>query len=50
MDDHRDRPTRSPLLHALVAWLLVLLFFYGLDHAVMSLQGLPLGCDLTPAK
>ena len=50
MDDATDRPTRPPLLKALVACLLVLLLFYGLDHAVMSLQGLPLGWDLKPAQ
>jgi len=50
MDDPTDRVTRSPLLMTLVAGLLVLLFFYGLDHAVMLMQGLPLGWDLMPAK
>lgn len=24
--------------------------FYGLDHGVMSMQGLPLNWDLTPAQ
>ncbi len=32
------------------AFLLVLLFFYGLDHFVMSIQGLPLNLDMTPAQ
>jgi len=32
------------------AFLVVILFFYGLDHFIMSLQGLPLNVDLTPAQ
>ncbi len=27
-----------------------LAFFYFLDHAIMSMQGLPLNLDLTPAQ
>jgi len=27
-----------------------LLVFYGIDHAIMSMQGLPLNLDLTPAQ
>lgn len=50
MDDATDRPPRLPLLTALLAALWVLLLFYGLDHAVMALQGLPLGWNLTPAQ
>jgi len=34
----------------LAAFALMLLFFYGLDHGVMKLQGLPLNFDLTPAQ
>ena len=33
-----------------VAFLLALLYFYGLDHLIMSVQGLPLNLDLTPAQ
>ena len=32
------------------AFLLVVLVFYGLDHAIMSAQGLPLTLDLRPAQ
>lgn len=32
------------------ALLIALLFFYGLDLAVMAAQGLPLNFDLTPAQ
>jgi formate/nitrite transporter FocA (FNT family) len=34
----------------LVSLILVLLVFYGIDHLVMSMQGLPLNLDLTPAQ
>ena len=30
--------------------LVSLVFFYGLNHLVMGLQGLPLAWDLTPAS
>ncbi|WP_457676900.1 hypothetical protein [Thiolapillus sp.] len=37
-------------LLALVAALIVMFaFFYGLDHLVMGMQGLPLNVDLSPA-
>jgi len=29
---------------------IVLLYFYGLDHFIMSMQGLPLNMNLTPAQ
>ncbi len=32
------------------ALLVSLLLFYALDHMIMSMQGLPLGWDLTTAK
>ena len=42
------------LKNRLVVWLGVLLltglFFYGLDHFIMGIQGLPLHLDLTPAQ
>ena len=34
----------------IVAFVLVLLFFYGLNHAIMGLQGLPLNWNLSPAQ
>ncbi|MEH6626639.1 MAG: hypothetical protein V7739_09345 [Motiliproteus sp.] len=40
--------------NTVVIWLLsfvaVGLFFYGLDHLVMSSQGLPLNLNLTPVQ
>lgn len=33
----------------LVAFVIVLAAFYGLDHLVMGIQGLPLNPDLSPA-
>ncbi|MCU7845083.1 MAG: hypothetical protein KZQ93_14735 [Candidatus Thiodiazotropha sp. (ex Monitilora ramsayi)] len=33
----------------IVSFVATLGFFYGLDHLVMSMQGLPLNLDLTPA-
>ncbi len=40
--------------NTVVIWVLsfvaVGLFFYGLDHLVMSSQDLPLNLDLTPAQ
>ncbi len=42
------------LNHPIIIWtgvfLLALLYFYGLDHLIMSVQGLPLNLDLTPAQ
>lgn len=32
------------------AFLVSLLYFYGLDHAVMGLQGLPINLDMSPAQ
>ncbi len=34
----------------LVAFAVVLIFFYGLDHLIMNMQGLPLNIDLTPSQ
>ncbi len=33
----------------LVAFVIVAALFYGLDHLVMGMQGLPLNLDLSPA-
>lgn len=38
------------LLATVAAFALVLAGFYGLDHFVMGIQGLPLNLDLTPAQ
>lgn len=41
-------------VNVICVWVLVFmvtaLFFYGLDHLVMTAQGLPLNLDLTPAQ
>ena len=39
----------TTLLLSLLAVVLVLAAFYGLNHFIMSIQGLPLNWDLTPA-
>ncbi|MCW8886110.1 MAG: hypothetical protein OQK12_12805 [Motiliproteus sp.] len=33
-----------------ISFVVVTLFFYGLDHMVMSSQDLPLNLNLTPAQ
>jgi hypothetical protein len=33
-----------------LATAVAVVMFYGVDHAVMGLQGLPLNWDLTPAQ
>ncbi len=42
------------LNNPVVVWLgaiaVTVLFFYGLDHIIMSMQGLPLNMNLTPAQ
>jgi len=40
----------NPVLVWAGALLATLLFFYGLDHVIMAVQGLPLQLDLTPAQ
>ena len=40
----------NPVMLWAGALLLTLLIFYGLDHFIMSIQGLPLNLDLTPAQ
>ncbi|WP_456380885.1 hypothetical protein [Thiolapillus sp.] len=37
------------LLVMMIAIVIMLAFYYGLDHLVMGMQGLPLNLDLTPA-
>ena len=39
----------SVLAAFVVAFIVVAAFFYGLDHLVMGMQGLPLNLDLSPA-
>ncbi|MCU7873814.1 MAG: hypothetical protein KZQ91_13820 [Candidatus Thiodiazotropha sp. (ex Lucinoma borealis)] len=40
----------SMLISIIVSFAIALTFFYGLDHLVMSMQGLPLNPDLSPAS
>ena len=49
MTESGSNPTASRFVRLLVIFAAVLAFFYGLDHLVMGLQGLPLNLDLTPA-
>ena len=39
----------SPILY-IVIFVAVIAAFYGLDHLIMGIQGLPLGLDLAPGK
>ncbi len=39
----------STLLSVVFAFAIVLVLFYGLNHLIMGMQGLPLNMDLTPA-
>ncbi len=32
------------------SFLIAFLVFYAVDHAIMSMQGLPLNIDMTPAQ
>ncbi len=41
---------KNVIVHWIVATVIVLGVFYGLNHLVMSMQGLPLNIDLTPAQ
>lgn len=34
----------------LVAFVVVLIYFYGLDHFIMGVQGLPLNLNLSPSQ
>ena len=40
----------NPVVAWVGAFLLTLLVFYGMDHFIMLIQGLPLNLDLTPAQ
>ena len=39
----------STLMAVVIAFVIVLAIFYGLDHLIMGMQGLPLNMDLSPA-
>lgn len=42
------RLPNNPVITLVGAFIIVLIFFYLLDHSIMSMQGLPLNADLTP--
>jgi hypothetical protein len=45
-----EQKANSKLMIWAIAAAIALLAFYGLDHFTMSIQGLPLNWDLTPAQ
>jgi hypothetical protein len=49
MADKRKMGIFSTLLSVVIAFAIVLMLFYGLNHLIMGMQGLPLNMDLTPA-
>lgn len=38
------------IVNWVLAMIIVVCLFYGLNHLVMSMQGLPLNIDLTPVQ
>jgi len=44
------RILNNPVIAIIVAFFIAVVLFYFLDHAIMSMQGLPLNVDLTPAQ
>ncbi len=49
MDNNKEMSVAATTLATAAAFVLALLAFYGLDHFIMSIQGLPLNLDLSPA-
>ena len=49
MKEERSMGFFSTLLSVVIAFAIVLVLFYGLNHLIMGMQGLPLNMDLTPA-
>jgi hypothetical protein len=49
MGDEKRMGLAGTLVVTLVAFTVVLAAFYGLDLFIMSIQGLPLNMDLSPA-
>jgi len=41
---------KNPIVNWLLAGFLVVCLFYGMNHLIMSMQGLPLNLDLTPVQ
>ena len=44
------RLLNNPLIAIIVAFIIAIVLFYSLDHLIMSMQGLPLNANLTPAQ
>lgn len=44
------RLLNNPVIAIISAFIIALILFYFLDHGIMSMQGLPLNADLTPAQ
>lgn len=44
------RLLNNPVATIVLAFVIAIVLFYLLDHGIMSLQGLPLNMDLTPAQ
>jgi hypothetical protein len=40
----------KPVVAVVTAFLITIILFYFLDHGIMSMQGLSLNADLTPAQ
>ncbi|MEN8168266.1 MAG: hypothetical protein ABFR65_12440 [Pseudomonadota bacterium] len=49
MSEQKSMGVASRFIAIVIAFVVVLAAFYGLDHFIMSIQGLPLNADLTPA-
>ena len=49
MGDKKEMGAAATMMATAVVFVIVLLAFYGLDHFIMSIQGLPLNMDLSPA-
>lgn len=49
MEQQSNTGIARQLAAVVIAIVIMLVFFYGLDHLVMGMQGLPLNLDLTPA-
>jgi uncharacterized protein HemY len=49
MSEQKSMGVASRFISIVIAFVVVLAVFYGLDHFIMNIQGLPLNADLTPA-
>jgi len=50
MSDKKSIGAGGVLVVFIISFVAVAAAFYGLDHFVMGIQGLPLNLDLTPAQ